>query len=41
MKTTTFKNSWLTAVALLLSLPTAYFIFIALFMSMAASGLGL
>lgn len=28
MKTTTFKNNWLTAAALLLSLPTAYFILI-------------
>ena len=28
MKTTTFKNDWLTAAALLLSLPTAYFILI-------------
>ncbi len=28
MKTTTFKNNWLIAAALLLSLPTAYFILI-------------
>ena len=38
MRTTTFKNNWVTATALLLVLPTAYFILIGLLSSFGISG---
>ena len=39
MKTTTFKNNWLTAAGLLLALPTAWFIFINILNEIGISGL--
>lgn len=39
MKTTTFKNNWLTAAGLLLALPTAWFIFINILNEVGISGL--
>jgi len=39
MKTTTFKNNWLTAAGLLLALPTGWFIFINILNEVGISGL--
>lgn len=38
MKTATFKNNWLTSVALLLVMPTAYFILIGILSELGING---